>query len=569
MDFSTAADEVSRVEESAEEYKSPEIKKKRVERSLELSPQEIHELEYPDIVNYYNRMEKIISASRMDMGMFGEETVKSAEPPRPAGKAKGKAREVEKEMKKISIERAREAVRPPSPVAEKKPPGEIPPEVPEKAVPPKPAKPEIGPMPGEPEGPAPRVAPPPKPAEKPKKKPPEKAAPPKPAKPEIGPMPGEPEGPAPRKAPPKPEEEKAPPAPILPERPAPKKPKKITSPPAEKPPEPTEAIKPVPRAPEPEVVSPEEAPPAPEPGVSVKVPIPEELSSSPVKEAGKTINRLEKQLGAQMTGKRKKKVDVEDTKKRMMELTRELFKERSTSRRSEIKKEIVALKGLITKAKEGKAVSGGLPEGSLMDALRDEQKYELRDAKKKIEAIYEKNHKGLIAQMKKQRATAHRGPAFDEFSNKLVELEQKLMELADKYQSFLTAKHTAELSKLKAKGASTPESEKLRKNISGDYGHEFSEFKNSIGEEIHSQLESTRAVLFEDAGDPVATKLAQISNAPEDSLFNLLQAREPRLYDKYARGEKSRSEALREARRLMALEAGIDEDTINKRFGSK
>ncbi|MFP3949548.1 MAG: hypothetical protein ACLFUZ_00430 [Candidatus Micrarchaeia archaeon] len=521
MDFSAAADEVSRVEGSAEEYKRPEIKKKRVERSLELSPQEIYELEYPDIVNQYNRLKKIISASRMDMGMFGKEPVEPAEPVRPAGKAKGKAREVEKEMKKISIERAREAVRP-APVAEKKPP--------------------------------------------------EKEAPPKPAEPEIGPMPGEPEGPAPRKAPPpKPKKEKAPPAPILPEKPAPKKPKKITPPSVEKPPQPTEATEPVPEAPEPEVVSPEEAPPAPapEPGVIVEVPVPKELSESPVKEAEKTVDRLEKQLGAQMTGKRKKKVDVEDTKKRMMELTRELFKERSTSRRAEIKKEIVALKGLISKSREGEAVSGGLPEGSLLDALKDEQKYELRDAKKKVESIYEKNHKKLLAELKDQRAIAHRGPAFDEFSSKLVELEQKLMELIDKYHPFLVAKHTAELSKLKAKGASTPESEKLKKKISMEYGHEFSEFKNSIGEEIHSQLESTRAVLFEDAGDPEAAKLSQISNAPEDSLFNLLQAKEPRLYDKYSRGEKSRAEALREARRLMAIEAGIDEDTINKRFGSK
>ncbi len=569
MDFSTAADDVSRVEESAEEYKSPEIKKKRVERSLELSPQEIHELEYPDIVNQYNRMEKIISASRMDIGMFGKDAVKPAEPPRPAGKARGKAREVEEEMKKISIERAREAIRPPAPVAEKKPPEEAPQPPPEKAAPPRPTEPEIGPMPGEPEGPAPRVAPPPKPARKTEKKPPEKAAPPRPTEPEIGPMPGEPEGPAPGKALPKTEEEEIPPAPILPEKPTPKKRRKVAPPPAEKPPEPAEAIKPVPEFPEPEAVSPEEAPPAPEPKVSIDVPVPEELSASPVKEAEKTINRLEKQLGAQMTGKRKKKVDVEDTKKRMMELTRELFKERTTSRRAEIKKEIVALKGLISKAKEGKAVSGGLPEGSLLDALKDEQKYELRDAKKRVEAIYEKNHKKLLTEMKRQRATAHRGPAFEEFSSKLVEFEQKLMELIDKYHSFLTAKHTAELSKLKAKGASTPESEKLRKGISKEYGHEFSEFKNSIGEEVHSQLESTRAVLFEEAGDPVATKLAQISNAPEDSLFNLLQAKEPRLYDKYARGEKSRSEALREARKLMALEAGIDEDTINKRFGSK
>ena len=143
------------------------------------------------------------------------------------------------------------------------------------------------------------------------------------------------------------------------------------------------------------------------------------------------------------------------------------------------------------------------------------------------------------------------------------------MEIIERYQNYLTAKHSAELAKLKARGQSTPESETLKGTLKDFYSHDFSSLKNSIGEEIHSQLETKRAVLFEGAGDPDAMKLSQVASTSEESLFNLLQAKDSRTYDKYARGEIERSEALRIARKLMAKETGLDEDTINKRFGGK
>jgi len=287
-----------------------------------------------------------------------------------------------------------------------------------------------------------------------------------------------------------------------------------------------------------------------------------------LKKAEETITRLETQLGGQMTGKTTKKVNLEDTKKRMMELTRELFKERSMDRRAEIKKEIVMLKGLLH-GKGGKAAAGGLPKGSLYTALKTEQEMEVKEAKNRIHSIYSENLKSLLAAMEAQRAVEHREPAFETFSKNIMHLENTLMEIIDKYQNYLTAKHSAELAKLKAKGQSTPESETLKGTLKDFYSHDFSSLKNSIGEEVHSQLETKRAVLFEDAGDPNSVKLSQVAGTSEESLFNLLQAKDSRTYEKYARGEIERSEALMIARKLMAKETGLDEDTINKRFGGK
>ena len=537
MDFRTATDEVSRVEASASTYVPPKHEGKNVERSLELSPPDIHEMEYPDIINRYNRMEKILRASKMDAGMFGEKKAPSPEPTKPAPKAVLKeAKEIEKEMKKISTEGKKEAEVPlPSP-GELKPPEEVEPHIPSPA--------EL-----EREKAAEAAAHPP---ELPKTTevqetiaPPEieeTAAPapePEPAKEEV------PEG----KLIPVPDEEIAPVPEVITELPKP-----------EPAPVPVPAIEPVR---EERIEGPQEAE-AP----ALDIVFPAVLSESPLQKAEETIARLETQLGSQMTGKKTKKVDVKDTKKRMLELTRELFKERSMDRRAEIKREIVTLRGLL-KGKGGKAAAGGLPKGSLYTALKNEQEMEVNEAKNKVQSIYGKNLKSLLSAMEAQRAVEHREPAFETFSKNMAHLEHLLMEIIKKYQTHLTAKHSAELAKLKARGQSTPESETLKTTLKALYAHAFSSLKNSIGEDVHSQIDTKHAVLFEEAGDPDSVKISQVANTPEESLFNLLQAKDSRTYEKYARGEVERSEALLIARKLMAKESGLDEDTINKRFGGK
>lgn len=536
MDFRDAISEVSRVESSASEYSPPQIKEKKVERSLELSPPDIHEMEYVDIVNLYNRMDKILNASRMDIGMFGADKIESAEPEKPAPKKlQEEASKAEQEMRKISIESAKEAA-PPAPEA-----------VPEEEAAP-PSAPQI-PTPAEIER---------KKAEEAAMRAPEvpgaeiqRTLPPKLPKEEKR-IPGEvPAIPEEKPA----EVEEAAPLPEEEAIPVPEKPVKAPSP------------APKPEAPVPIQEKVVEGPPEAE-GPVLDIVFPAVLSASPLKKAEETVNRLEAQLGAQMTGKKTKKVDVEDTKKRMLELTRELFKERSQDRRAEIKKEIVALKGLL-KGKGGKAEAGGLPKGTLFAALENEQNLEVKESKSRIQSIYEENAKRAISAFEAQRAVEHRGPALERFTKNMVELEHTLMGIIDKYQAFLTAKHSAELAKLKAKGQSTPASENLRSSLKDSYSHDFSALKDTIGEAIHSQIETRRELLLEKKGDPKAIKVAQVAGTSDEALFNLLQAKDSRTYEKYARGEIERSEALLIARKIMAKEAGIDEDTINKRFGGK
>jgi len=544
MDFKTAMDEVSRVEKNAIEYSPIKPQKEKMERLLEVSPADVHEMEYKDAVNQYYRLEKIITASsRLDMGVGERKATRTLPLPpveAPSPSLKKKAKKIEEMMKKITQKSAKETK-------------EI-----EAAAPPEEHLGELN-IPG--------------PAERERARAEAAATAHVPIAPEAAEVQetiSVPEPVVEEEAEEKPEIKKA-------QKPLPKKeaapPKKVAK---EEVAEVEEFFEPEPlEVPEPEAVVEAPAEEMPEPleapgeiSPRVIVPYPPILSQSPLAEADKTLLRLEAQLSSQMTGTKTKKVDTKDTKKRMMELTRELFKERSMDRRAEIKREIVTLKTLLNKA-PAKAAAGGLPKGSLFSALRTEQEYELKEAKRKIEGVYKDNQGRLTEAMSAQRALEHRGPAFETFSQNMVELEHKLVELIEKYQTFLTAEHSAELSKLSTRGQSTPESEKVKASLKEQYAHEFASLKESIGEEIHSQLEATRAALFEDAGDPEAVRIAQIANAPEDTLFNLLQAKDSRTYAKYARGEIERSEALLLARKLMAKDAGIDEDTIIKRFGGK
>jgi len=547
MDFETAISEVSRVEKAAVEYVPVKPEKEKLRRLLEVSPPDIHELEYHDIVTQYTRLEKIIAASaRMDIGVEERKTTRAPLPPPqepPPTALKKEAKAIEKEIRKISAESAKEARE----IEVSAPPEETHalvagPEI-ERAKAEKVAKFHHEPAPAKIQE---VISEPELPKEEKKEL----------AK-EEGPKDTEPIGEtsSPEEFFEEKKEEIAMPAPQ----------EKSTPPPHIKEIPLPEAI-PIPA---PEELHEEELTEQAAVGYGLQIEYPPILATSPLAKADETISKLETQLAGQMTGKTTKKVDAEGTKKRMMELTRELFKERSMDRRAEIKKEIVALKGLLLGTKGGKAAAGGLPKGSLFNALKTEQEYELRNAKNKIQAIYEGNQKRLTEDMRAQRAVEHRGPAFETFSKSMVELEHILMDIISKYQIFLIAEHTAELSKLAVHGQATDESKALRASIKEKYSHEFLSLKESIGGEIHSQLDTTRAALFEKAGDPEAVKLAQISNAPEESLFNLLQAKDSRTYEKYARGEIDRSETLLLARRMMAKEAGIDNDTIIKRFGGK
>ncbi|MEM4272097.1 MAG: hypothetical protein QXH30_00760 [Candidatus Bilamarchaeaceae archaeon] len=519
MDFRSSAQEIAEIEKNAAEYRPARGEAYKAERAIDISPPEILGMDYEEAVSQYNRIEKIISTAAMDIGLIGAEMRPEAPPEETApAELSPEAQRAADRMRSISAESARET---------------------EILSRPEEEKPAI---------PVPPMFPPPRPM-----------APPAPL--EAARLP----------------EEKAPPA-----APPLKKPKRpAEAPPAEKemaaeellpqpPPPPIEKMPPLPPRKEARPLPREEAAPFPE------VEPPAALSEPPEKKAAETISRIELQLGAQLAQRPGKaaiaagpKVDTEGAKKRMMELTRELFRERSFDRREEIKKEIVLLKNMISGERAPSKAPAKAPPaaGAFLAALKASQQYDISAAKKAIEEALEQNMKALSSQMEVEAALEKREEGVELFEKNAVLLEQKLLSMIEKYQVFLTAKHNAELSMLSAKGLSSPDSEKMREGLRESYAHEFASIKHAVGEEIHSRVQGAKEALAGQPGDPKARAIAQVSGASEEELLNLLQSRDHRTYERYARGELTRAEALTSARKRMAIEAGLDEDTINKHFG--
>ncbi len=529
MDFRSSVEDIASIEKNAAEYKPAKGEAYVAERQIEMSPQEILDMGYDEAINQYGRIEKIISASSMDVGLMG--TGVQAEAPSgelPQAETTPESVNAAAQMRSISAASARESEILTKP-KEEKPAISLPQMLP-------------GQKPAAPQASTHKALPAEEFAAFPEE---EKAtAPAPPAASQLM------RRKMPREAPEEERKEEA-----LPEAPSPIIEKMPPAPPRE-------FVPPAPRE--------KQGAPLPE------IQMPALLSESPERSAEATINRLEQQFQAQFApsaGKAAgagKKVDAEGAKKRMMELTRELFRERSFDRREEIKKEIVLLKNMIADAGVApKAGSGAPAAGAFLTALKGSQDYEFSAAKKSIQESFDQNLKSLTSQMEMQIALEKKAEAVDSFEKNAVSLEQRLITILEKYQIFLTAKHNAELSALFAKGLSSAESEKMRETLRDRYAHEFASIKHTIGEEVHSKTQNAKEMLTEPAGDPKARAIAQVNRATEEELLNLLQSGDPRQYEKYARGELTRAEALTSARRRMAAQAGLDEDTINKHFGGK
>ncbi len=520
MDFREAQEEVAKVESKSLGYETPSgPAPQKLRQALTVSPPSITQMSYLEALAGYNRIEKVIGASRFEELLLPEGEKPAEEMPAPEAMP---APEEAKPPEKKELPKPEKEI--PAPEKEEK---EAIPKKEEAPVPRKREEPEFEEIPEEEEPAMPAV--PPKAPEVKKELPvefeeiEEEAEKPKEAKPEFeiefekpG---GETAAPPAAPPPPPPSEEKAETRPIEPK---------------------------------------------PSPGVAfppVEIPIPPELSASPEEAAAKTMGRLRAQYGAKK-GRRPAAADKTEVKKRMLELTRELFKEKSVGRREELKKEIVSLKNMLSAPGGGRA-----KKADFAGILEKEQEYELSEAKKGIENAYQSSLVPLKSTLAEQVALGKAEQAYPQFSQRLGELKGQLQALTQSYQSYLLKKHSAELEAL------VPESKsaKLRKRLSSiqaDYAEAFS----GMGEALDSQMASLLAkqeALGKGRLDEKTRKVMEISEKTDEELLIALQKEDPRMYAKYSRGELSRLEALSNARRTLAKKAGLPASVINKYFGGK
>ena len=290
-------------------------------------------------------------------------------------------------------------------------------------------------------------------------------------------------------------------------------------------------------------------------------------------------------------------------KKKMLELTKELFKEKSTVKREHIKLEITVLKNILAQKKAGaltvSAGKGGrktkAQEAAKTDMLAHMQLFETIVATQKIEIAQTKdsiiaNYKNQVVPLRSKfekaieeaKNDAAKKEAYDSFVFQLTSLVEHTPAVIDKYKSYLKKKHAAEIANIE-KSAGPGEKELLkkieeRKKEIENYDKEFEIIRDIITKEIETLIRRGGHEIFKKAEaektaedieeEKVDEILAEIQSIDEGNLLFYLHSKDPEYYKKYERRQISKAEALSHSKALLAREKGLSGDIIKKYFSN-
>ncbi len=350
----------------------------------------------------------------------------------------------------------------------------------------------------------------------------------------------------------------------------------------------TERIKP--EAPAPETQETMEQPNQPLEKRMIMAAVPPALRESPDEAATKRYDKIEEQIMATLGGA----TDEVTLKKRMLELTKELFKEKSINRREQIKLEITVLKNMLTHAQEGgmgkrkaRKDSAADAHGHVLDTIISSQQAEISQTKDTIIDSYKKQIAQTKSKFYSELSTLddplERKGALDRFIFSLTSLLEQLPDVIKRYEDFAAKKHGAELGKLTD---SLDEGEKDMKararermeSIQGGYVSEFGVVKAIIGREIDNlmdaaamdvlsgaQASGTKAPAVKDA--EIRETVDEINRMGESALLSYLNSKDAGYYKEYEGKQVSKAEAVMKAKALIGMEKGLEKDTIDKYFG--
>jgi len=328
---------------------------------------------------------------------------------------------------------------------------------------------------------------------------------------------------------------------------------------------------------EPEKIEEELVPPKEEVKLEAPPPLPPILTEA--NEAGEQkFTEIEEHFKRDVKGK----MDEITVKKKMLELTKELFKEKSVRKREKIKLEITVLKNMIIGGKKPTRKKVKTDQNALFEtivATQIAEKGKVKDSistsyRKKIEnlktAFYEEISKIPVEEREKRNA------AYEKFVFKLTSVSEHLPSETKKYADYLTKKHDSEVEKLEKtlkKGDKSVEKKaKERKDKTAVYEKEFEQLNNSLQKTIEVIMEKTgHDILGEEKKTPeteVSNTVYEINETDVGTLLFFLHSKDPEYYKKYERKKISKSDAVRRAKILMAKEKGLSEDMISKYLGN-
>lgn len=303
----------------------------------------------------------------------------------------------------------------------------------------------------------------------------------------------------------------------------------------------------------------------------ISLAVPPLLSVPPEKAAEEKYAEMEEKVPTAV-----EKANEGEIKKRMIELTKELFKEKSLNQRQKIKEEIARVREMLSRKADlpKRTVSYAT---SLFNAMEVAQKMEIADAKDKLAGEYKENLAKTLnafsSSLKLTKGDEERKQIYDIFASDLEALRGQVEALSDRYESFFLREHAAELEKLRS--AASLKSDKYvmekagerAKEIKFTYAAEFLALEDAVRKELSSLAKTKRHEALEARMSEEMEKVLSIVNMKEDELLKYVHARHQDRYYEFEQGKMGKLELLAEARILMAREAEIKKDIINKYFG--
>jgi len=339
-----------------------------------------------------------------------------------------------------------------------------------------------------------------------------------------------------------------------------------------------EPVKPV-AAPEPKI-SPEAPREEPE-MTSGKKPVPPALRQKPAAAADERYQRMENEIRT-MLGE---KPDELSLKKKMLELTKQLFKEKSHNRRAEIKVQITVLKNMLIRAKAGKSmVSKGKKDetyANLFQTLTTTQQSEVAQTKDKVIDSYNVKineiKKKFYADLSNADDKIKRKEIYEAFVFSVTQIVEQLPDTIKEQREYSKKKHLDELGKLKESAANDKKTlakvEERVKDIEQNYEKQFNSIKRILGQEIETLIEVTGTEIFKKPEEKAKDKevkihevVKEINNIDEGTLLYFLHTNDSEYYRSYERKQISKAEALCKAKSLMAKEKGLSKASVTKYF---
>ncbi|MDO8554287.1 MAG: hypothetical protein Q7S22_05745 [Candidatus Micrarchaeota archaeon] len=281
-------------------------------------------------------------------------------------------------------------------------------------------------------------------------------------------------------------------------------------------------------------------------------------------------------------------VDELKVKKKMLELTKELFKEKSVNRREKIKLEISVLKNMLTGLKTGIIKKKSVKEddnyyAKLFSTVVDTQKSERSSNKdsvvhsygQQIDSIRQKFTNVLLSLPEDDGAS--RKVAFEKFVFELTSISEQLPDAIAKNMEFVVQKHRSELMKLLSSEdidkKSAKDIQEYLNELESTYSKEFQNVQSILEKNIDTLIHTlARHALSKDIEpnekeEKIEDIVSEINQTDEGSLLYYLHSKDPDAYKKYERNHISKHESLQLAKIMIAKDKGLSDVSITKYFG--